>query len=278
MKRWTGLYGLVLFSFLSLGFVCGNETIVIKGSDTLGAKMVPMLTKAYKAKAEGYDVNFEIAAEGSSSCFKALVAGNADIGMSSRVIKLSEKEKLDELGIKVEAHVLALDMIAVIVNEKNPIKNLSKSELKKIFTGEITEWKELKRKESLSGSIKVYTRNTSSGTYKTFQKLAMNGEGYGKNTQKLAGSGFSPSVVEGDMNGIGYVGLAYVSRDGLKPLRIDGVAPIGKNGKVYPLTRSLYFYTPEDVSANMKRFVEWVKMSKKAAEIIKNVGFTQKLE
>lgn len=177
--------------------------LVIKGSDTLGAKMVPQLAEAYKAA--GNNISFEIAAEGSSTCFTSLLSGTADFGMSSRGIKASEKNKFASAGKEVVEHVAGVDMIAVIVNEANGVKKLTKEQVAGIFTGTVTDWSEVGGK---AGKINVYTRNTSSGTYKTFQKLAMGNKDYGKNSQKMAGNEQIAQEVAKDTNGIGYVGLA----------------------------------------------------------------------
>lgn len=155
--------------------------IIIKGSDTLGAKMIPQLAEVYKA--EGHHVSFEIAAEGSSSAFNTLIDQRCDIGMASRDIKPSELKRYQEKGLTITPHICAYDMIAVIVNAKNPIKSLTRKQVEQIFTGEITTWDRLGHR----GPIRLYIRNTSSGTYKTFQKLAMNKRAYGKNAQKTGG-------------------------------------------------------------------------------------------
>ena len=107
---------LILLALGALATVAQAETIVIKGSDTLGAKMVPQLAEAYKAS--GKDANFEIAAEGSSTAFSALKAGEAQIGMSSRDVKDSEKAELP--GLK--EHIAGIDMIGVIVNKANGVE------------------------------------------------------------------------------------------------------------------------------------------------------------
>lgn len=242
--------------------------LVIKGSDTLGAKMVPQLSEAYKAA--GNNVDFEIAAEGSSTCFTALLSGTADFGMSSRSIKSKEKDKFAAKGQEAVAHVAGVDMIAVVVNEANGVKSLTKAQVAGIFTGKITDWSQVGGK---AGKIKAYTRNTSSGTYKTFQKLAMNKVDYGKNTQKMAGNEQIAEAVAGDVNGIGYVGLAYVKRDGISPTKVDGVEPIPANQKTYPLSRNLYYYTVGQPTGEVKKFIQWSLTSPAAAEIINSVGF-----
>ncbi len=242
--------------------------LVVKGSDTLGAKMVPQLAEKYKAK--GNNVSFEIAAEGSSTCFTNLLAGTADFGMSSRSVKGKEKNKFAAAGKDLVEHVAGIDMIAVIVNEANGVKELTKDQVKGIFTGIITDWSEVGGK---AGEIKAYTRNTSSGTYKTFQKLAMNKVDYGKNTMKMAGNEQIAQEVAKDVNGIGYVGLAYTGKDGIAPAAVNGVLPEPKNASNYALSRNLYYYTVGQPTGETKKFIDWATTSKNAGKVIEKVGF-----
>ena len=104
---------------LSLGYAA--EKIVIKGSDTLGAKMVPQLAEEFKASLskEGVEVIFEIAAEGSSTGIAAVIDGTADLGMSSREVKGTELTKGLLAGVKMESITVAKDGIAIIVNKGN---------------------------------------------------------------------------------------------------------------------------------------------------------------
>lgn len=253
----------MLLLYLGCSFVSAD--IIIKGSDTLGAKMVPQLVEAYKKlypKSE-----FEITAEGSSTCFTALLEGTCDIGMASRLVKARELSFFQDKGLVLQEHVVAYDIIAVVVNEKNPIHQLTLKQVEQIFTGKITSWKELGAK----GVINVYTRNTSSGTYKTFQKLAMRGKDYGKNTQKIGGS-FHP-IIAPDNQSIGYCGLAYAKTKGIRPLKINKVEPVAQNAQSYPLSRNLYFYTVGELRDDTKLFVEWVKKSSESHKIIESVGF-----
>ena len=104
-----------------------QSKVVIKGSDTLGAKMVPQLAEAYKAT--GKDVDFEIAAEGSSTAFTSLLAGTAEIGMSSRDAKDSEKDKFTAAGKELAEHIAGFDMIAVVVNDGNGVRDLTLKQL-----------------------------------------------------------------------------------------------------------------------------------------------------
>jgi len=242
--------------------------IVIKGSDTLGAKMVPQLAEAYKAA--GHEVDFEIAAEGSSTAFTSLLSGTCEIGMSSRDVKDSEKDSFTAAGKDLIEHVAAWDMIAVIVNKESGVRDLNMKQIEEIFTGGVSNWSEL---GGTAGPISIYTRNTSSGTYKSFQEMAMNKRDYGANTQKMAGNEQIAGEVATNPNGIGYVGLAYAGKDGVKAVKVAGVSAKPRNKAEYPLSRKLYYYTLGEPTGEVKKFLEWAMTSKEASEVIDRVGF-----
>lgn len=244
----------------------GQNKIVIKGSDTLGAKMVPQLTAVYKAMGNATD--FEIAAEGSSTAFTSLLEGTADIGMSSRDAKEGEKDSFTAKGKELVEHVAGIDMLAVIVNEGNSVKNLTTKQIEGIFTGEITDWSELGGKQ---GAISVYTRNTSSGTYKSFQELAMNKRDYGSSTQKMAGNEAIASEVGKNPNGIGYVGLAYAKNEGIVPITVEGIGL--DKFEEYPLSRKLYYYTVGEPEGEVAKFLKWAETDETAQKVIEKVGF-----
>ncbi|MDF1811907.1 MAG: phosphate ABC transporter substrate-binding protein [Verrucomicrobiales bacterium] len=254
---------------LATGSVLAEDKIVIKGSDTLGAKMVPQLAEAYKAA--GNEVSFEIAAEGSSTAFTNLLAGTGDIGMSSRNIKDSEVEKFTADGMEIKDWTAAYDMIGVIVNENSGVSTLTLEQVEGIFTGDITDWSEV---GGQAGPISVYTRNTSSGTYKSFQELGMNKRDYGSDTQKMAGNEQIAEEVAKNANGIGYVGLAYTDKEGIKPVLVDGVELKPKNAEEYPIARSLHYYTiVGKISPAAEKFLTWATTTKEAGEVVDRVGF-----
>ena len=265
MKAKTVIAALATGVLLS-GGALGQTKIVIKGSDTLGAKMVPQLTAVYKAM--GNAVDFEIAAEGSSTAFTSLLEGTADIGMSSRAAKDGEKDSFTAKGKELVENVAGVDMIAVIVHEGNSVKNLTEKQIEGIFTGEITDWSELGGKK---GAISVYTRNTSSGTYKSFQELAMNKRDYGSSTQKMAGNEAIASEVSKNVNGIGYVGLAYSKNDGIEAVKVDGHGL--DNQAEYPLSRNLYYYTVGQPEGEVAKFLTWSETDPTAQKVIEKVGF-----
>src|SRR5690349_20328913 len=114
------------------------DRLVIKGSDTLGAKLVPQLAEQFKAQHPG--TTFDIAAEGSTTGIAAVIDGTADIGMASRRAKTSEVGAATAKGRAMKPTIVAYDGIAVIVNSSNPIKALTRKQVEQIFTGDVTDW------------------------------------------------------------------------------------------------------------------------------------------
>jgi phosphate transport system substrate-binding protein len=250
--------------------MAGAQTLSLKGSDTLGAKLIPQLAESFKA-AGNKGVKFEIAAEGSSTAFPALANGTAQIGMSSRKVKEDERTFCKTKGVYLKEHPVCRDMLVVIVNKNSPVSNLTKDQVSKIFTGQIKDWSEL---GGAPGNISIYTRNTSSGTYKDWQKLAMGGRDYVSTSLKMAGNEQIAQEVAKNKNGIGYVGLAYSKTPGTKAISIDGVEPIEANAKKYVYSRVCYLYAPDKPTAEAAAFIEYVKSSA-GQDIAKKVGFVK---
>ncbi len=243
--------------------------IVIKGSDTLGAKLVPQLAEAFKAEHKG--VSFEIAAEGSTTGIAALIDGTANIGMSSRRTKPTEVSAAGAKGLSLKPTIVAYDGIAIVVNAGNPVKGLTKQQVEKIFTGDITDWSAV---GGTAGKISIYTRNTSSGTYSDFKELAMKKRDYAGGSQKMAGNEQIAAEVGKNAGGIGYVGLAYIKAGGLKALPVEGVVPSQATvrGKEYPYSRPTFYYTNGDPAGEAKDFVDFT-LSPKGQAIASQVGF-----
>src|SRR5947207_8278308 len=174
---------LSLITILSLMGSAYADRLVIKGSDTLGAKLVPQLAEQFKAQHPG--TTFDIAAEGSTTGIAAIIDGTAQIGMSSRRAKSSEIGQAAAKGVNMKPTIVAYDGMAVIVNASNPVKSLTKKQVEQIFTGEITDWSAV---GGSGGKISIYTRNTSSGTYSDFKELAMKKRDYAPVSQKMAGN------------------------------------------------------------------------------------------
>jgi len=245
------------------------DRLVIKGSDTLGAKLVPQLAEQFKS--QHGDATFDIAAEGSTTGFAALIDNTAQIGMASRPAKAEEIAAAKAKGVTLKETTVAYDGMAVIVNEGNPVKNLTKKQVEQIFTGQVSDWSAV---GGAGGAISIYTRNTSSGTYSEFKEMAMKKRDYAPSSQKMAGNEQIAAEVGKNPNGIGYVGLAYTKAKGVKVVSIDGALPSVESvqKKQYPYSRATFYYTNGEPTALVKDFVDFT-LSDAGQKIVANVGF-----
>jgi len=245
------------------------EKLIIKGSDTLGAKLVPMLAEDYKANHPG--TTFEIAAEGSTTGIAAITDDTAAIGMSSRHAKPTELSAAKAKGVSLQPTIVAYDGIGVIVNQGNPLSALTARQVEQIFAGDITDWSQV---GGTAGPISIYTRNTSSGTYSDFKELAMKKRDYASSSQKMAGNEQIAAEVAKNSNGIGYVGLAYLTDPGIKTVAIDGALPTVESviGKKYPYARPTFYYTNGEPKGEAAKFLEFT-LSDEGQKIVSKVGF-----
>lgn len=277
-----------------------SQLLRIHGSNTVGANLAPELvlswlsSKGYrvisnmitakeerhiKAENKNSKLTIEIHAHGSSTSFKDFAAGKTDVGMSSRPIKAKEIKALSFLG-RLDSHeseyVIALDGLPIIVHKNNPLKALPKNIVRKIFSGEITNWAELGLAE---GKINVYARDDNSGTYDTFKSLVLaKDKPLIKTAKRFESNAVLSDEVSKDVNGIGFVGLAYIRN--AKVLSVsdtDTQSLIPDTFSVatedYVLSRRLYMYIPEkDPKPLAKEFVKFAA-SPAADAVVTKVGF-----
>jgi phosphate transport system substrate-binding protein len=253
------LLALSIAAVLSICVAHADSKLVIKGSDTLGAKLVPQLAEAYKAAHPG--VSFSIAAEGSTTGIAAIIDGTADIGMASRRAFDTEVSAASANGRTLK----------VIVNTSNSVAALTKKQIESIFTGEVTDWSAVGGKP---GPISIYTRNTSSGTYSDFKGMAMSKKDYAGTAQKMAGNEEIASEVGKNPNGIGYCGMAYLKAAGIKPLAVNGVKPSipTVQNHSYPLSRSTFYYTNGPAAGEAASFLAFT-IGPVGQKIAEQVGF-----
>jgi len=258
----------LIIGLISSGWA-NAEKLVIKGSDTLGAKLVPQIKESFKSSYP--EATFEIAAEGSSTGIAAVIDGTADIGMSSRDAKPQEITAALAKGVIMQETIACYDGIAVVVNESNPIDNLTLKQVEEIFTGDANDWSLI---GDYRGPISVYTRNTASGTYSSFKELAMDKRDYGPSTQKMAGNEQIASEVGKNPYGIGYIGMAYVGAEGIKVVNVDGIEPCSETigSGQYPIARPTFYYTNGAPTGLVKRFLDYAT-GPEVAEIVTKVGF-----
>jgi len=262
------LFTLSLVALMSLSLIQA-EKLVIKGSDTLGAKLVPLLAESFKAANPG--TTFEIAAEGSTTGIAAITDGTADIGMSSRRAKPTEMSAAMAKGVSMKPIIVAYDAMGVVINAGNSISNLTKKQVEQIFTGDVTDWSAVGGK---AGVISIYTRNTSSGTYSDWKELAMKKRDYAPSSQKMAGHEQIASEVAKNVNGIGYIGLAYMDVKGLKVITVEGVKPSEATvkNKTFPYARPTFYYTNGEATGLAAKFIDYT-FTPAGRKIVSQVGF-----
>jgi phosphate transport system substrate-binding protein len=161
--------------------------------------------------------------------------------------------------------------MAVIVNENNPVNELTARQVEQIFTGDMTDWSAV---GGTPGKFSIYTRNTSSGTYQDWKDLAMKRRDYASSSQKMAGNEQIASEVAKNPNGIGYVGLAYIKAPGIKVVSIAGVMPSKETvvSKKYPYARPNFYYTNGEPSGEAAKFIEFT-LSDEGQKVVEQVGF-----
>ncbi len=211
--------------------------IVIDGSTTVGP-----IAKAFA----GYfmklhpDVTITVSESGSGNGAKSLINAACDVADMSRPMKLAEKNAAKDAGVLPIENVVALDGIAVIVSEQNPVKNLTIAQICQIYTGEIRNWKDLGGPDM---PIVRVSRDTNSGTYETFEMKVLSGKKMTPKAEYANSNGAIRQRVMSTPAAIGYVGIAFI--DGVKAVTVNDV-PVSietvLNNK-YPIARPLFMYT-----------------------------------
>ena len=235
-------------------------TVTTDGSTSM-SKVIGALSEAYESNT-GVTVTYN--ATGSGSGIQAVQEGRCDIGLSSRSLKDEEKAK------GLQETTLALDGIAIIVNPENPVSDMSLDTITKIYTGEISNWKDAGGNDS---EIVLIGREAGSGTRDGFESITYTKDKC-KYRQELTSTGDVIATVASNPSAIGYASLSAV-KDNVKALKVNGVAPSEETVKYgsYVVQRPFVLVTMKDkeLSGNTKNFMEYIT-SKSANEIISGAG------
>jgi phosphate transport system substrate-binding protein len=247
-----------------------QDKLVLDGSTTVGP-----IAKAFAeyTMRQNPNVSITVSESGSGNGAKALLNGTCDIANLSRHLKDTEKKAMEEKGLKPTAHVVAFDALPVIVHPSNKVKGLTVEQVRDIYTGKITNWKDV---GGVDMPIVVVSRDTNSGTFESFKELVL-----GKDAKICEGAEYTGSNggvrqrVQMTKGALGYAGLGFVDRS-VKALEINGVAPCAETviGKTYPIARELFMFTngspaPDSLIA---KFIG-LSRSEKGREIIEEIGF-----
>jgi phosphate transport system substrate-binding protein len=258
-----------LFLLFNVTSIQAKEKIVIDGSTTVGP-----IAKAF---AEYYmsidkDVNITVSESGSGNGAKSLINSVCDIADMSRFMKDKEFKAAVEKGVLPTFHVIALDGLPVLVHPSNPVSALTVDQVKDIYTGKITNWKEVGGPDL---KIVMISRDTNSGTYETFEGRVLNEAKIAEGCEYVGSNGAVRARVQSTPAAIGYAGLGFVDRT-VKALSINGVYPSKKtvtSGK-YPIARPLFMVTNgyPKMGSHVFQFIT-LYLSAKGQEMINRIGF-----
>ena len=255
------------------GVAPDKSSISIKGSDTmviLGQRWAETYMKGNPA------ITVQVTGGGSGTGIAALINGTTDVCESSRPMKDPEKADTQaKRGAPAVETRVALDALAVYVNDKSPLQEISIPALHKIYAGDTKNWKDVGGPDH---AIVLYGRENNSGTYGYFKEHVLENKDFSAGVQTLAGTSAVVSAVKGDAWGIGYGGIAYL--EGIRALKVKkddtspAITPTLKTAQdgSYPIARFLYFYTAGEATGSVKRFIDWVKGPDGQA-VIEQVGY-----
>ena len=243
----------------------------LKGSDTV----LPLAQKEAEAYGKKTGKSITVIGGGSGVGIAALLEGTTDIATSSRKIKFDEKVKFQEAGKSVVEKTIAYDALAIVVNPSNPVTKLTRVQLEGIFTGKITNWKQVGGED-----IKVvpYSREKSSGTYDFIKEYVLLNKNYVSSILSMPATGAIIQSVSQTKGAIGYVGLAYLNSS-VKAIHVsfDGknfIEPseVTAKNKTYPIIRPLFFYYEKAKESKYLPFVNFI-LSDEGQKIVEKVGY-----
>ena len=257
-KKLKLIVGAMLVTMVGATFVgCGSSegansdsnvaSISISGSTSVG----PLMEKVQEKYEENNSVILEIQQNGSGAGIKDVISGISEIGMSSRELKDEEKNS-------VEATTVAYDGIALLVNPENKVKNISLEDVKNVYTGKITNWKQLGGEDA---PIVVISREEGSGTRDAFQEIVgYKSEELTKEATISDGSGAVKTTVAGNKNAIGFASFEYIDET-VSALNVNDVEPTADNvkGGQYKISRPFLLVTKSDsVTENGQKLIDYV--------------------
>jgi phosphate transport system substrate-binding protein len=263
------------------GFLLGAKMIQIKGSDTM-VNLVQVLAEAYMDKTPGAAI--AVLGGGSGTGITGMINQTCDIADHSREWKQKEIDQAWEKGVTPRPFVVAIDGVSIVVNEKNPIDQLTMAQVGAMYRGEVKNWKAL---GTYDKAVSLYGRQSNSGTYVFMQEHVLGNKNYSTDMKEMNGNA---QIIEGllqDEGGIGYVGVGYLYdenhqiRKGIKVLKISkepngaGYLPTDKASVAsgdYPVSRPLFMSTNGKPKGPVAAFIQWI-VSPEGQAIVEREGF-----
>jgi len=248
--------------------------VTVKGSDTLvilGQKWAEVYMKGHPGS------TVQVTGGGSGTGIAALLNGTTDICNASRPMKTKEiAQFLAKFKVRPREYKVCVDGLSVYINTSNPVEKMSFPQLEGIFTGKITNWKQVGGNDA---PISLYGRENSSGTYEFFKEHVLKNKDFAAATKTMPGTAAVIQGVAKDSNGIGYGGIAY--GEGVKAIKVsktdssDAIAPSEEtvlSGK-YPISRYLFNYVdPKKDNGEVAAYINWC-ISDEGQKVVKDIGF-----
>ncbi len=243
------------------------ERLIIQGSTTVFPITVAT-AEVFMRDNPGADIS--VRGGGSGGGVRALVEGSRIVAQSSRPMRHKEKMTMQAAGRNPVEHTIGLDGMAIIVHPNNLVTGLTMKQVRDIYAGRITDWKDV---GGTPGRIVIVSRDIGSGTFGSFVDIVMKKEAIHPGAIFQASSGAVVEAVSGSPHAIGYVGMGFLD-ERTKAVDVDGISPTVENvvsGR-YPISRPLFFYTDGEPRGLAKQYIDFV-FSPRGQEIVAEQGF-----
>ncbi len=244
--------------------------LTIKGSTTV----LPIAQKTVEAfMAENPDIKISLSGGGSSEGIKALIDGTTDVANTSRFIKDKEIKAAMEKGVFPVPFACAYDSIIPVVHPDNTLSDITLEQLKDIYMGKTRNFKEIGGSDL---EIVVISRDTSSGTYETWEEKVMNKERVTPRASLMASNGAVVQAVSSNKNAIGYIGIGYVNSSvkALKVGGIEGTEETTLNG-LFPISRPLFMFTKGYPTGDTLKYINFVLNPVKGQKAVSESGYVK---
>ncbi len=263
-------------NLVKMGISPASVTLTQKGSDTL-LELCQLWSEDFHA--DNSWITVEVSGGGSSTGITALVNGQVDLAQASRKIKASEIEAAQANDVNPVEFKVAIDGIAIITHQDNPVDVLTVEQLRGIYNGSITNWNQVGGNDE---AITLYGRQSTSGTYEFFWEHVLQKENYSQEMNMLSGNSAIVAAVQGDEGGIGYVGIGYADASGINVLDLKkndtatAYSPLDADAVqsgAYDLSRYLYIYTDGTPTDQVSRWLSWILDAELGQQVAVEVGF-----
>ncbi|BBD09927.1 PstS family phosphate ABC transporter substrate-binding protein [Desulfovibrio ferrophilus] len=253
---------------MAFSMTASATSMTVKGSTTV----LPIMQKAVEAYMKANPgISISVSGGGSGNGIKAIIDGSTDIAMASRFMKDKEVKLAMEKGVYPVPFAVGIDALVPVVHPSNTVAGLTRAQLKDIYQGKITNWKDL---GGIDKKIVVISRDTSSGTYETWEGKIMKKERVFAGALLQASNGAVVQAVSKNKYAIGYIGYGYLDKS-TKALTVDGIEgnPETASSGKYPVSRFLYVFTKGWPKGETAKFIMYLLHPKYGQAHAKAAGY-----